>query len=70
MLKLFSRATTRAIPPISSYSFRQSLVRMSSGKAGNDQLTGSKLFDVSHITAVVTGGGTGAIHRDSSLKLN
>lgn len=32
---------------------------MSSGKADNEQLKGSKLFDVSHVTAVVTGGGTG-----------
>lgn len=30
-----------------------------SGKADNEQLKGSKLFDVSHVTAVVTGGGTG-----------
>jgi NAD(P)-dependent dehydrogenase (short-subunit alcohol dehydrogenase family) len=32
---------------------------MSSGKADNEQLKGSKLFDVSHVTAIVTGGGTG-----------
>ncbi|KAF2185958.1 NAD(P)-binding protein [Zopfia rhizophila CBS 207.26] len=32
---------------------------MGSGKADNEQLKGSKLFDVSHVTAVVTGGGTG-----------
>ena len=30
-----------------------------SGKADNEQLKGSKLFDVSHVTAIVTGGGTG-----------
>jgi short-subunit dehydrogenase involved in D-alanine esterification of teichoic acids len=30
-----------------------------SGKANTDDLKGSKLFDVSHVTAVVTGGGTG-----------
>ncbi|KAF2011034.1 NAD(P)-binding protein [Aaosphaeria arxii CBS 175.79] len=30
-----------------------------SGKADNEQLKSSKLFDVSHVTAVVTGGGTG-----------
>lgn len=30
-----------------------------SGKATNEQLKGSQLFDVSHVTAVVTGGGTG-----------
>ncbi|KAK4979591.1 hypothetical protein LTR66_010427 [Elasticomyces elasticus] len=32
---------------------------MSTGKAGNQDLKASKLFDVSHITAIVTGGGTG-----------
>ena len=31
---------------------------MVSGKADNEQLKGSKLFDVSHLTALVTGGGT------------
>ena len=34
---------------------------MATGKASNDELARSKLFDVSHITAIVTGGGTGAI---------
>lgn len=28
-------------------------------KASNEDLKGSKLFDVSHVTALVTGGGTG-----------
>jgi len=32
---------------------------MSHGKSSNDDLTSTKLFDVSHVTAVVTGGGTG-----------
>lgn len=32
---------------------------MATGKADNEQLKGSKLFDVSHVTALVTGGGTG-----------
>ncbi|KAK4998517.1 hypothetical protein LTR66_002263 [Elasticomyces elasticus] len=32
---------------------------MSTGKASNQDLKASKLFDVSHITAIVTGGGTG-----------
>ncbi|KAF2832683.1 NAD(P)-binding protein [Ophiobolus disseminans] len=32
---------------------------MGEGKASNEQLKGSKLFDVSHVTALVTGGGTG-----------
>lgn len=37
-----------------------SVVRtMSSGSKNNDDFKSSKLFDVSHITAVVTGGGTG-----------
>ena len=39
---------------------------MATGKASNDQLTRSKLFDVSHITAVVTGGGTGTIRLGNS----
>lgn len=29
------------------------------GKALNHELTGSTLFDVSHVTAIVTGGSTG-----------
>lgn len=32
---------------------------MGHGKASNDELKGSKLFDVSHVTALVTGGATG-----------
>lgn len=32
---------------------------MGNGKASNEDLKGSKLFDVSHVTALVTGGGTG-----------
>jgi NADP-dependent 3-hydroxy acid dehydrogenase YdfG len=32
---------------------------MSHGKSCNDDLTSTKLFDVSHVTAVVTGGSTG-----------
>lgn len=32
---------------------------MSDGKASTQQLQSSKLFDVSHVTALVTGGGTG-----------
>jgi len=32
---------------------------MSGSKASTDELKGSKLFDVSHVTALVTGGGTG-----------
>jgi NAD(P)-dependent dehydrogenase (short-subunit alcohol dehydrogenase family) len=32
---------------------------MAPGKANMDELKGSKLFDVSHLTTIVTGGGTG-----------
>lgn len=32
---------------------------MAPGKASTEELKSSKLFDVSHITAIVTGGGTG-----------
>lgn len=32
---------------------------MATGKADMSEFTSSKLFDVSHVTAVVTGGGTG-----------
>lgn len=32
---------------------------MGTGKANTDDLKSSKLFDVSNVTAVVTGGGTG-----------
>lgn len=32
---------------------------MATGKADNSFLESSKVFDVSHVTAVVTGGGSG-----------
>lgn len=32
---------------------------MATGKSTNDQLKANKLFDVSAVTAIVTGGGTG-----------
>jgi NAD(P)-dependent dehydrogenase (short-subunit alcohol dehydrogenase family) len=32
---------------------------MAPGKASTDELKNTKLFDVSHVTAIVTGGGTG-----------
>lgn len=32
---------------------------MATGKSNNEQLKASALFDVSNVTAVVTGGGTG-----------
>src|SRR3954452_15947639 len=54
---------TRAAPSLKSAFVRPStnLVAraMATSKATNDQLKNSKLFDVSHVTAVVTGGGTG-----------
>lgn len=59
MLRLFSRAAptiSKSLAPRPSYT---SVRNMGSGKADNEQLKGSKLFDVSHITALVTGGGTG-----------
>jgi hypothetical protein len=63
MLKLF----TRALPTTSSTLRTQFLPRttykfasnMAPGKANTEDLNASKLFDVSHVTAIVTGGGTG-----------
>ncbi|EMD86210.1 hypothetical protein COCC4DRAFT_135767 [Bipolaris maydis ATCC 48331] len=66
MLRLFSKTlptATRSITPLSST--KQFIPRTSyqivrnMGKASNEDLKGSRLFDVSHITALVTGGGTG-----------
>lgn len=63
MLRLFTRtAQLTSLPlrsqvlPGTTYQFARN---MSHGKASNDELKGSKLFDVSHVTALVTGGGTG-----------
>jgi NADPH:quinone reductase-like Zn-dependent oxidoreductase len=63
MLRLFSRNLPSVrntlityVPKTSSYTI---IRNMSSGKADNEQLKGSKLFDVSHVTALITGGGTG-----------
>jgi hypothetical protein len=65
MLQLFSRSLPNATATLRSQaryipktSF-QIVRNMGNGKAGNDELKGSKLFDVSHVTALVTGGGTG-----------
>lgn len=61
MLRLFTRnlptITIRnsLVPRFSHTTFRN----MESSKADNEQLNGNKLFDVSHVTALVTGGGTG-----------
>lgn len=61
MLRLFSRSisTTRntIFSQVPKISYLQ--IKTMSGKAHNEQLKGSKLFDVSHVTALVTGGGTG-----------
>jgi hypothetical protein len=63
MLRLFTRnlpslgnTINRQIPKSTSPVF---IRNMGSGKADNEDLKGSKLFDVSHVTAIVTGGGTG-----------
>ncbi|KAF2008040.1 NAD(P)-binding protein [Amniculicola lignicola CBS 123094] len=52
----WSQSTVRsAFVPQTSYTFARTMA----GKASNEDLKGSKLFDVSHVTAIVTGGGTG-----------
>jgi enoyl-[acyl-carrier-protein] reductase (NADH) len=63
MLRLFSRNILSVrnifiaqVPKASSHVF---IRNMGSGKADNEQLKGSALFDVSHVTALITGGGTG-----------
>jgi hypothetical protein len=65
MLRIFSRTVPAArstfktqsqLIPKTSYQF---VSNMAPGKANNEELKGSKLFDVSHVTALVTGGGTG-----------
>jgi NADPH:quinone reductase-like Zn-dependent oxidoreductase len=65
MLRLFTRSLPIATSTLKSHSqfvprtSYQIIRNMGNGKASNDELKGSKLFDVSHITALVTGGGTG-----------
>lgn len=63
MLRLFSRTL-----PTATSTFRSSFLprttytitrNMGNGKASTDDLKSSKLFDVSPVTALVTGGGTG-----------
>ena len=59
MLRLFARSIPyiRISPaPKPSYII---IRNMGSGRADTEQLKASKLFDVSHVTALVTGGGTG-----------
>lgn len=65
MLQLFSKRIPTAYSTIRSQSTilakpsYQFVRNMGNGQAGNEDLKGSKLFDVSHVTALVTGGGTG-----------
>jgi len=65
MLRLFSRTLPTATSALKTQSrfipktSYQIVRNMGNGKAGNEELKGSKLFDVSHVTALVTGGGTG-----------
>lgn len=63
MLHLFTRSLTASASIIKFQSHSRltyiTLRAMASNQAANDQLQSSKLFDVSHCTAVVTGGGTG-----------
>lgn len=62
MLRLFARnssAVRASLFPVVPKAPQLFVRNMGSGKADNEQLKGSKLFDVSHVTALVTGGGTG-----------
>lgn len=61
MLRLFTRNLTATRNTLLSQAPKVSYLQIKnmSGKADNQQLTGAKLFDVSHVTAIVTGGGTG-----------
>ncbi|EOA87533.1 uncharacterized protein SETTUDRAFT_177123 [Exserohilum turcica Et28A] len=66
MLRLFSRTLPTATKSIAPFSCTKQFIPRTSyqivrnmGKASNEDLKGSKLFDVSHVTALVTGGGTG-----------
>lgn len=57
MLRLFARSAPsirNSFVTRSSYTLART---MATGKANNEDLKGSKLFDVSHVTAIVTGGG-------------
>jgi threonine dehydrogenase-like Zn-dependent dehydrogenase len=63
MLRLFTRNLPSVRSTITQHIPRSTppvfIRNMGSGKANNEDLKGSKLFDVSHVTAIVTGGGTG-----------
>lgn len=63
MLRLFARTSLSSkallksqFLPRTTYQFSRN---MGHGQATNDELKSSKLFDVSHVTAIVTGGATG-----------
>ncbi|KAL2352155.1 short chain dehydrogenase/reductase [Cryomyces antarcticus] len=62
MLRLFARKAPSSIRNsfISNSSYQLiPKATMATGKSENHELKASKLFDVSHVTAIVTGGGTG-----------
>ncbi|KAM0705724.1 hypothetical protein Q7P35_007084 [Cladosporium inversicolor] len=64
MLSLFSKSAPTALKSLATTASRPAfpIVQksvMSTSQRTNEQLKASALFDVSHITAVVTGGGTG-----------
>jgi len=59
MIRLFSRNLHNLPSLLQAPKASYLQIRKMSGKADNEQLKGSKLFDVSHVTAIVTGGGTG-----------
>ncbi|KAG9847416.1 hypothetical protein KCU77_g8292, partial [Aureobasidium melanogenum] len=61
MLRLFSRTAQSTVRSAFRPNPTLSTITKAtmSGKAENPQLKNTDLFDVSHITAVVTGGGTG-----------
>jgi len=63
MLRLLTRTFPRSsnvlrsqFQPRNTYNFASN---MAPGKSNTDELKNTKLFDVSHVTAIVTGGGTG-----------
>lgn len=64
MLSLFSKSAPTALRSLATTASRPAFPiiqksAMSTSQRTNEQLKASALFDVSHITAVVTGGGTG-----------
>lgn len=53
------RTFTRTAPALRKYFVTRTTFNLVRTMASNEDLKSSKLFDVSHVTAVVTGGGTG-----------